>query len=43
MQIFVAILWLWVVEDAKPTAWDVVGSVVELIGMSIIAFAPRGI
>lgn len=41
MYIFVAILWLWVVEGAKPTAWDIVGSVVALIGMSIIMFAPR--
>lgn len=42
MYIFVAILWLWIVEGARPTSWDIVGSVVALIGMAIIMFAPRG-
>jgi small multidrug resistance family-3 protein len=41
VYIFVAILWLWVVEGIKPTAWDLVGSFVALAGMSIIMFAPR--
>jgi small multidrug resistance family-3 protein len=37
-----ALLWIWVVERQSPDRWDVVGVVVSLIGMSIIAFAPRG-
>lgn len=41
VYISVAIAWLWVVDGIKPTTWDVVGSVVALIGMAIIMFSPR--
>lgn len=41
IYIFVAILWLWVVDGIRPTLWDVVGVSVALLGMAIIMFAPR--
>lgn len=41
VYISAAIAWLWVVNGIKPTTWDVVGSVVALIGMAIIMFSPR--
>ncbi|HBV75321.1 MULTISPECIES: YnfA family protein [Vibrio] len=41
VYIFVAILWLWVVDGIRPTLWDVVGVSVALVGMTIIMFAPR--
>lgn len=41
MYIFVAILWLWLVDGVRPTTWDIVGSVVAIAGMAIIMFAPR--
>ena len=41
VYIFMAILWLWVIEGIRPTAWDLVGSGVALLGMAIIMFAPR--
>lgn len=41
VYIFVAILWLWLVDGIRPTTWDIVGSTVALTGMSIIMFAPR--
>lgn len=41
VYIFVAILWLWAVDGIRPTAWDIVGSVVALVGMAIIMFSPR--
>jgi small multidrug resistance family-3 protein len=41
VYIFVAILWLWSVDGIRPTAWDLVGSAVALVGMAIIMFAPR--
>lgn len=41
VYVFVAILWLWLVDGVRPTAWDIVGSAVALAGMSIIMFAPR--
>ncbi len=39
--IFVAILWMWAVDGIKPTALDIAGSLVALLGMAIIMFAPR--
>ncbi|WP_372738743.1 YnfA family protein [Neptunomonas sp.] len=41
VYIFVAIIWLWLVDGIRPTTWDVVGSIVALVGMAIIMFAPR--
>jgi small multidrug resistance family-3 protein len=35
----VAILWLWLVESVRPTAWDAVGVATTLAGMSIIMLA----
>jgi small multidrug resistance family-3 protein len=37
-----ALLWVWLVERQTPDRWDIVGVLVSLVGMSIIAFAPRG-
>jgi small multidrug resistance family-3 protein len=37
----VAILWLWCVEQVRPTLWDLAGVAFTLAGMSIIAFQPR--
>lgn len=41
VYVFVAILWLWIVDGIRPTLWDIVGVTVALIGMAIIMFAPR--
>lgn len=41
VYIFVAIVWLWLVDGIRPTTWDIVGSAVALAGMAIIIFAPR--
>ncbi|KFA97968.1 MULTISPECIES: YnfA family protein [Vibrio] len=43
VYIFVAILWLWLVDGIRPTMWDIVGVSVALLGMAIIMFAPRNI
>lgn len=37
-----ALGWLWAVDGIRPDRWDLLGGSVALIGMSIIAFAPRG-
>ncbi|MGA7816470.1 YnfA family protein [Caballeronia sp.] len=42
VYIGVAIGWLWVVERIRPTAWDVTGAGIALLGMCVIAFQPRG-
>jgi small multidrug resistance family-3 protein len=36
-----ALAWLWVVDGVRPTAWDVAGVAVVLLGMGIIMFQPR--
>lgn len=36
-----AILWLWAIDGIRPTVWDLTGSAIALLGMSIIVFAPR--
>lgn len=36
-----AVVWGWLVEKHPPDRWDLVGAAVCLVGMSIIAFAPR--
>ena len=37
----VAILWLWFVDGDRPTAWDLAGAGVAVVGMAIIMLAPR--
>jgi small multidrug resistance family-3 protein len=37
-----ALVWLWMVDGIRPDRWDLIGACVTLIGMGIIAFAPRG-
>lgn len=41
VYVFVAILWLWLIDGIRPSVWDAVGSLVALLGMAIIMFAPR--
>ncbi len=41
VYVTVALLWLWLVENLRPTRWDIIGVVVSLIGMSIIVLAHR--
>ncbi|WP_296062621.1 YnfA family protein [uncultured Amphritea sp.] len=41
VYVFVALLWLWLVDGIRPTTWDMVGALVALTGMAIIIFAPK--
>lgn len=41
IYIAMALVWLWAVEGARPTALDLAGVGVSLPGMAIIAFQPR--
>jgi small multidrug resistance family-3 protein len=36
-----AILWLWLVEGARPDRWDLTGGAVVLAGAAIILWGPR--
>ncbi len=41
VYIAVALLWLWLVEDQRPTRWDIIGATVCIIGMGIIVLSHR--
>lgn len=41
IYISVALLWLWLVDGIKPSAWDTAGVAVCLLGAGLIAFQPR--
>jgi small multidrug resistance family-3 protein len=41
VYVAVAILWLWGVDQVRPSAWDLAGAALTLAGMGIIAFQPR--
>ena len=41
VYISVGIMWLWVVDAVRPTAWDLIGVAICLIGMTVIMLGPR--
>jgi small multidrug resistance family-3 protein len=41
VYVSVALLWLRLVDGVAPDRWDLFGAAVTLVGMAIIAFAPR--
>jgi len=36
-----SLIWLWVVEKARPDRWDLLGASICIIGSFIILFGPR--
>lgn len=41
VYIAVALGWLWLVDGIRPTAWDLAGVAVALVGMGLIVCQPR--
>jgi len=41
VYITTSIVWLWMVEGAKPDRWDLIGACICLAGAAIILFGPR--
>ncbi len=41
IYIIASILWLWIVEGARPDRWDVAGGAICLAGAAVILFGPR--
>jgi small multidrug resistance family-3 protein len=41
VYITASIVWLWMVEGAKPDRWDLIGACICLAGAAIILFGPR--
>jgi small multidrug resistance family-3 protein len=40
VYVLVAVSWLWLVDAVRPTAWDLAGCAVCLVGMGIIMLGP---
>lgn len=40
VYICVALAWLWLVDQIRPTVWDVTGVAITLLGMAVIMFQP---
>lgn len=41
VYIAASLLWLWLVEGARPDRWDLIGAAVCLVGAGLILFGPR--
>jgi small multidrug resistance family-3 protein len=41
VYIFSSLLWLWLVEGARPDRWDLIGALVCIAGAVIILAGPR--
>ena len=41
VYITASIIWLWMIEGAKPDRWDVIGAAICVVGAGIILFGPR--
>jgi small multidrug resistance family-3 protein len=41
VYIFSSLLWLWLVEGARPDRWDLIGGLVCIAGAVIILAGPR--
>lgn len=41
VYISVALAWLWAVDGVRPTAWDVAGVSLSLLGMGVIIYQPK--
>lgn len=36
-----ALVWLWLIDGVRPSAWDIAGSLVAISGMALIMIGPR--
>lgn len=41
VYIVASLLWLWLIEGARPDRWDLIGGAVCLVGAAIILWGPR--
>ena len=41
VYIAASLLWLWMIEGARPDRWDVLGALICLVGTAVILFGPR--
>jgi small multidrug resistance family-3 protein len=41
VYIATSLLWLWIVEGARPDRWDLIGAAICFLGAAVILFGPR--
>jgi small multidrug resistance family-3 protein len=41
VYVSVALVWLWLVDAVRPTAWDLAGVAICLLGMAVIVLGAR--
>jgi small multidrug resistance family-3 protein len=41
VYIAASLLWLWMVEGARPDRWDTAGTAIALLGAAVILWGPR--
>ena len=41
VYIAASLVWLWLVEGARPDRWDAVGAAICLFGAALIVYGPR--
>jgi small multidrug resistance family-3 protein len=41
VYIAASLMWLWLIEGARPDRWDVAGAIICLTGAAVILFGPR--
>jgi small multidrug resistance family-3 protein len=41
VYVTIAMFWLWIVDSTRPTATDLVGAAICIVGMVVIMFGPR--
>jgi small multidrug resistance family-3 protein len=42
VYIAASLIWMWLVEGARPDRWDLLGGAVCLAGTAVILWGPRG-
>jgi small multidrug resistance family-3 protein len=42
VYIAASLVWMWVVEGARPDRWDTLGAMICLSGAALVLFGPRG-
>ncbi len=43
VYIAVSLIWLWIIEGARPDRWDTLGGAITLVGAAVILFGPRSV
>lgn len=41
VYIAASLVWLWLIEGARPDRWDLTGATICLLGAAVILFGPR--